>query len=40
MIAYACEPHSTSEGLVGWELASRIARETSRHFADPPEGAE
>ena len=26
MIAYACEPHSTSEGLVGWELASRIAR--------------
>lgn len=26
MIAYACEPFSTSEGLVGWELASRIAR--------------
>jgi glycosyltransferase involved in cell wall biosynthesis len=26
MIAYACEPNSTSEGLVGWELASRIAR--------------
>jgi glycosyltransferase involved in cell wall biosynthesis len=26
MIAYACEPHSTSEGLVGWELASRISR--------------
>jgi glycosyltransferase involved in cell wall biosynthesis len=26
MIAYACEPDSTSEGLVGWELASRIAR--------------
>ena len=26
MIAYACEPNSSSEGLVGWELASRIAR--------------
>jgi glycosyltransferase involved in cell wall biosynthesis len=26
MIAYSCEPGSSSEGLVGWELASRIAR--------------
>jgi len=26
MIAYSCEPHSSSEGAVGWELASRIAR--------------
>jgi glycosyltransferase involved in cell wall biosynthesis len=26
MIAYACEPNATSEGLVGWELASRIAK--------------
>jgi glycosyltransferase involved in cell wall biosynthesis len=26
MTAYSCEPNSTSEGLVGWELASRIAR--------------
>lgn len=26
MIAYSCEPNSSSEGLVGWELASRIAR--------------
>lgn len=26
MIAYSCEPGSTSEGQVGWELASRLAR--------------
>jgi glycosyltransferase involved in cell wall biosynthesis len=26
MIAYSCEPYSSSEGAVGWELASRIAR--------------
>lgn len=26
MVAYSCEPGASSEGAVGWELASRIAR--------------
>jgi glycosyltransferase involved in cell wall biosynthesis len=26
MIAYSCEPEASSEGTVGWELASRLAR--------------
>lgn len=36
LIAYSCEPYASSEGAVGWQLASRLARRHSVHLIARP----
>lgn len=40
MVAYSCDPDSSSEGAVGWELASRIARRHSVMLLTRPKAQE